>query len=439
MSPSISALVVRTDDPTAQVKVFDASSNTVAEGLGGLDAKLLDGLYKIRVRVGPEFQERLVALDDKLPAQHFKRMQFATPIPIDQTGRSHEYHQEAIKHAWENPGPAQGHGSRLLISAREWSSDGSRGHPDPAGALFIVLSSEERVPFSSFALTRLEGDACAIGVIDVDPGYYRVELLLADGTRQRRALHASRGWASQLYMLFHDVGEQRLPNLASGSVAIANHPVVHDPETRLVEIALDALTQHRPILSDELLGLLSGKFQQPLLGILGAHLLIRDFDKSGLFGEVIHNLTRMLGVDHPDVAALRTKSGEPPLPLTEPPMLRASWDLLVEASARYPDLIPAGSPASWMAELVIPTGAWLVWQPRENKDDDRSFQAKLEVVRAYVSAQTQPRPSLDINEAVFARGSFGGTASMLGANSRADLSRALGVPSATLDNLLGKL
>jgi hypothetical protein len=123
-------------------------------------------------------------------------------------------------------------------------------------------------------------------------------------------------------MLFADADGQRLANLAAGSVAIGREPVVHDQETRLAEIALDALTQHRAILSDHLRMMLSGKFEQPLLGLIGAHLLIREGPPGDTFQTVVGNLTKMLGPDHPDVIALTTKLDDVPRPVSEPPMLR---------------------------------------------------------------------------------------------------------------------
>jgi len=440
MSPSNSTLGISSDDPTAQIKVFDGSANVVARGIGALDAPLADGLYKIRVRVGSEFQERLVALDSKLPQQHFDRLDIASPIPIDNTARSHEYHQAAVRQAWNYPAPALGLGSRLLISAREWSLDNRRSHLDPAGALSIVLPSGDKVNFAAIAKVRQQGDACAIGVVDVDPGFYAVELELPDGSRLRRALHASPGWTTQLYMLFRDAAGQRLPDLAGGSVAIAHQPVVHDAQTRLAEIALDALTQHRAILSDHMRQLLSGKFEQPLLGLIGAHLLLREPDQTGLFGIVVDNLTSMLGIDHPDVGALRTKIGETaPAPVTEPPMLQVSWDLLVQASSRIPGLIPPGTAAARIAESVVPADAWLVWQPPAGQNDTSRLDAKLEVVRAYVQARAQARLPRGLGTFAFDSPIVGPPSVDLDEEARSDLTRALGVPRMTLDTLLKRL
>ena len=437
MSRSNRDLRIDSDDPTADIKVLDVGANTVAHGIGRLDATLPEGIYKVRVRVGPEFQERMVVLDESAKPLWFPRLQFASPIPVDNTSRSHEYHQGAVKWAWDHPAPALGSGSRLLISAREWSPDGSLAHPHPAAGLSLILPSGKSVAFGDFAEVRHEGDACAIGVVDVDPGFYRVELKLPDGTRLRRALHASPGWPVQLYMLFQEAGGARVPNLAGGSVAIAQAPVVHDDQTRLAEIALDALTQHRAILDGHMRSLLSDKFQQPFLGLLGAHLLLRDREGGSLFRTVVDNLTYLLGPDHPDVGALRTRLGEAAAkPVTEPPMLRASWDLVVEASATHPGLVPPDSPAARAAEFAVPSDPWLVWQPPADEADSGRADAKLEVLRAYLQAQAQSRRPPPEGVVVMNEPE---AAPQLDEASRADLSRALGVPSLTLDSLLKRL
>jgi hypothetical protein len=240
-------------------------------------------------------------------------------------------------------------------------------------------------------------------------------------------------------MLFADADGQRLANLAAGSVAIGREPVVHDQETRLAEIALDALTQHRAILSDHLRMMLSGKFEQPLLGLIGAHLLIREGPPGDTFQTVVGNLTKMLGPDHPDVIALTTKLDDVPRPVSEPPMLRASWDFLVEASAGMPDLFVPDSPAAKVGERVVPAGAWLVWEGLGTEADEVALEAKLNVVRAYVQAQARGRSPSSSDSVQLASESFTDGADALSDEACADLSRALGMPRMTLDTLLRSL
>lgn len=440
MSTSTSTLRIRSADTTAQIKVLDGAANVVANGIGELDARLADGLYKIRVRVGSEFQERLVALDTGLPQQHFDQIDFPTPIPVNNTARSHEYHQAAIWDAWSKPATRWGSGSWLLISAREWSRDNSRAHPDPAAALSIILPSGDKVAFAEIATIRKKGDAYAIGAVEVDPGLYQVELALPDGSRLRRALHASPGWMTQLYMLFRDTTGQSLPDLSGGSVAIARQPVVHDEQARLAEISLDALTQHRAILSEQMRQILRDKFEQPLLGLIGAHLLLREPNQAGLFRVVMKNLTKMLGAKHPDVSALRTRLRRAAAAsVSEPPMLRASWDLLVEASGHNPELIVPNSDAGKIAEFIVPGRGWLVWQPPAHKQDTSRIDARLEVLRAYVQAQSQARTPSGFPSDMLASAESAEAPADLDEASRADLSRALGMPRMTLDDMLKRL
>ena len=461
MSSSTSRLRIRAEDSAAQIKVLDSSANVVAEGIHALDAPLPDGFYKIRVRVGSEIQERLVALDSSLPEQAFARPDIPTPIPFDGSTHSHEYHQDAVRQAWDHPAPARGHGAYLLVSAREWSAAQNLAHPDPAGALTLVFPDGKPVPFADFARVRTAADACAIGRVEVDPGLYRVELELPGGTRLRRALYASANWTTQLYMLFRDQDGKRVPDLAGGSVAIAGEPAIASDESRLTELALDALVQHREIMSDDLRAMLTSKHFRPLLGILGAHLLLRDPGQKDLLGIVVNNLLNLLGPEHPDVAALWTKVEDHVPPVREPPMLRASWDLLVEASADRPDLIVPDSPAAKIAPYVVPSAAWLVWQPPADAQDTSCVDAKLDVLRSYMRAHVETgRLDALRREADYSGSAGGGDAlesealesvapptqpgvmndpGALGPEALADLTRALGVPLRTLDKMLKSL
>lgn len=449
MSSSISRLRIRAGDSAAQIRVLNSSAEVVAEGVHWLDKPLEDGFYKIRVRVGSETEERLVALDSSLPEQVFARPDLPTPIPFDGSSYSHEYHQDLVREAWSAPADARGQGAHLLLSAREWSADENRGHPDPAGALTLIYPDGKNLPFADFAHVRTAPDACAIGRIEVDPGLYRIEVKLADGTRLRRALYASANWTTQLYMLFRDQEGQRVPGLAGGSVAIAGEPAIGNDEARLTELALDALVQHREIMSEDMREMLTSKYFRPLLGILGAHLLLRDPGQARLLDIVLGNLLNLLGPEHPDVASLWTKVKGNARPVTDPPMLRASWDLLVEASAGRPDLIAPGSPAAKIAPYVAPSAAWLVWQPPADPQDTSRLDAKLEVVRSYLEAQSKVLESEapvaedlvpgDADEAALESPAWPSAAAGLDESAFADLTRALGVPRQVLDGMLKSL
>jgi hypothetical protein len=118
--------------------------------------------------------------------------------------------------------------------------------------------------------------------------------------------------------------------------------------------------------------MLREKFDNPMLGIMGAHLLLlaledqrgreaeqarrqrlqssrdqlerphRPWDQS-LFDTVVRHLQRLVSGNHPDVQALSLRASDPSLRatrVTAPPMLRRSWSLLVAASNDQPELVP---------------------------------------------------------------------------------------------------
>ena len=128
-----------------------------------------------------------------------------------------------------------------------------------------------------------------------------------------------------------------------------------------------------------------------------------------------------------------------PTKVTEPPMLRASWDLIVEASCAMPGLIVPESPPAKIAEYVVSGRGWLVWQPPADAQDTSRVDARLEVVRSYVQAQGQGRTPPGSAADMLASVEAAPAPAELDEASRTDLSRALGMPRATLDDMLKRL
>ena len=103
--------------------------------------------------------------------------------------------------------------------------------------------------------------------------------------------------------------------------------------------------------------LLSGKFENPMFGIYAGHLLaLQEKPNLELLRELYENLSRLIG-QHPDVTALLISLGDPraqDLLYPDPPMLRASWSLVVKASTTQRDLRP---PRPIPSEFLRPYGA----------------------------------------------------------------------------------
>jgi endonuclease G len=141
-----------------------------------------------------------------------------------------------------------------------------------------------------------------------------------------------------------------------------------------------------------------------------------------------------------DLALTAEAASEAAVRVSEPPMLRASWDLLVAASAKDPDVIVQKTPAAGMAHLVAPGSAWLVWD--SGKSEARRNDAKMRVLRSYLQSLEQaasgPRTG-DADDVLVVGAAVEGMAVDLDEEDLADLSRALGVPRATLSDMLERL
>jgi hypothetical protein len=198
-----------------------------------------------------------------------------------------------------------------------------------------------------------------------------------------------------------------------------------DWQFRLIENARAALADDRAVRTPELDELLRHKFDNPMLGILGAHLLLLaqeealrqeaaakrrqrldvgsgsiprsqvPFDQE-LFDVVVGNLRRLVGDTHPDVQALWLRhAGAAPLGITHtPPMLVRSWSLLSEGSLTWPETVPLDL---WrhvaMRTAATPFLSWL----RPTKDtsvlDDFLDDLRREVMASPRALSEPPEPN----------------------------------------------
>jgi hypothetical protein len=160
----------------------------------------------------------------------------------------------------------------------------------------------------------------------------------------------------------------RRADLANASMFVTQGtypPYGGDPTAlRTAELAKQGLTKSHPVLKQDVFEMLALKFEDPLIGIIGLHQLLRDphYDR-GLASSVLQNLRRLLG-SHPDVEALARKVGlgDSRYVFTAPPMVRAGWDLLLDASAAQPGCVPPDSLPAQIAGRLWGSGAWLVWK-----------------------------------------------------------------------------
>jgi hypothetical protein len=157
-------------------------------------------------------------------------------------------------------------------------------------------------------------------------------------------------------------------NGAAILMADLNENTRFDPgraEARLAELARLGLANRRQVVSDELRELVGQPEVDPMLGIVTAHLLLLEPEPNlALVETIVANLRQRLGsTPHPDVEALAVRLGQgaEQYLFWLPPMLRRSWELVVQATVDRPELAPVDSPAAAMADRIWGNGPWLAW------------------------------------------------------------------------------
>jgi hypothetical protein len=429
-------LTVRTADPTAEITVYDASFNRVGRGVGVYEGTHPDGLYQIRIRAVGTQEEKLLSLS-KNETVEFGPVAFASPVPLTQTSTSDEAHQVAVALANSSP-VTLGAGSSVLITVRDSPGHRASDPGSPAAGLSLIGPTGTPLYDVSNATVDTSGRSSVVAIVlTLNPDVYRLRLALPDGTARERTLVASPGWTTQCFMVRRMQRDRPVPDLGGGSIALSpfGKPFVpNDALARLSEAACDALANYRQIAAAAANALMALKFEDPMLGLLVAHLLVRDTPDAPILNDVMNNLVQLLGPDHPDVQALllATRQAMPQNAVTQMPMLRASWDAIVTSTVAQPLLVPPGSPAALAAERVLPGAPWLTWEAVD-ASTVRRVDSKLSALRSYLrrgvesslpegTQATSPPPSFSLDS-----------------EDREELTRTLGVPNSVLDGMLSKL
>jgi hypothetical protein len=472
MSPSNKILKIEAPDAVSEISVLNGNNERIEKVIGRNLEKALDpGLYKVRVRVGSALSEQLVSLDqDREVTFTADQLKFPTPIPLQGTALSHEYHiSAAIEASAEAPiDVGLGTGASLLIFSRNWSADANADDPPMAGLTLCDAYGDHLLRLEEHAKFSRGGDICGDSSIAVEPGAYRLRVTLQDGTASERVLIAVQGWQTLIFMLTKASSGACRADLGNGEIMMSRSGQKFDPNgrgERAAVLARYALTQNRKVadaIYDELLTL---KFGDPVLGLLAAHLLARDKpEDQAKRSIVIDNLKALLKPDHPDVLALRLldpaeQDKSDPMVYKDPPMLRASWDVVTAATINHKIDILNDSLAESIAGHVLPNVPWLVWDAHEGVGPTELNQKKLvqlayflqglagtgflmepwaSVIRQAVHVLATAEPQT-FESSVLAKVPSHEEAIKLSPATKTDLTRALGVTANVLDSMLAKI
>src|SRR5262249_1842576 len=137
--------------------------------------------------------------------------------------------------------------------------------------------------------------------------------ILENGREMEQSLVVPENWSLRVFLLrIVEPGGQTLspyPRLSLMMHAIDSPFRLDDPARKVMEAARGALADERAILNEQLEELLLLKFEDPLAGIIGGHLLLIENERDPkrdikLLNVAVKNLRSLVGNDHPDVECL---------------------------------------------------------------------------------------------------------------------------------------
>ncbi len=444
MSADQHLLTVKASDCAAEITVYDGSFKRVGRGVGTYSEALADGLYEVRIRTAGVLQSQLVSLFEATTLT-IPPAEFESTVPLTGTSTMDDAHQRAVDHAIRNPVPLDGSGSALLISVRDLSR--TRGSDSPARGLTLHSAAGDIVfDFDAQSQPDESGRTPIVAIcLTVAPGSYMLRATDPDGGARERSLITTQGWMTQCF-LARPQGKSEakaLADISQGSVSLTRLGSPYAPGdslARLREVALDALTNYRQITPVLATAFAEAKFDDPVLGLLVGHLLLRDHSKSRLLPKVVTSLFKLLGADHPDFQALVIATSRKDfrgIRIERMPMLRASWDAIVEGSVAVDSLVPPDSPVAEVSTRVLASLPWLVWEASDDLPS-RRIASKLAALRGYFFDMARSAGLDRVRATTTSDMPYEAPRTLDGPDKR-DLAKSLGVPGSVLSGLISKL
>lgn len=389
-------LTVQAPDPATEIFVVNGQFRRIASAMGSLSIDVPEGIYKIRFRSGSEQQDQLVDVSGEHEEVIVRGapLNFKSAAPLSNTSSKGEFHLAIAADQSRKVHFHAGRGSQLFLFTRDLIADAAS--PPWEGVSLHNLDGERVADFAN-GICIPEKKYGALNM-EVDPGTYRLRVETGKLGTIEMFLVAVPGWQTQIFLLATDfyVGKEhvRRAGLKKASVLMSHAGAGFNPgndHVRLAELARQGLESGRNIMkSADLKRMLSEKFEDPMLGIYGAHLLLRARRPDhALLDIVAGNLTRMIG-PHPDVLALKLrKRGKskktPAISFPSPPMLQNSWRLIVRQSLERVATVPPGSPAERFADNLLSSSPWLLHQLPEGPISRPAMHSFAQVKRRLLS------------------------------------------------------
>jgi len=360
-------LNIQAADAFTEIRVLDARFEPVALTLptgktantGSITVDVVPGLYEVGFECveGWENHHVIARSED-------------TDVAVRQTTTAHGRGATAV--VLTAPGPQPRNDATLVVALTGITHDPAVAATPHITAALIAADSETPVA------DDLTPDHKHSWQFAVAPGYWRLQLSEPDGRQFELPLTICPEYRLEVDAPLSQCGGMSidLERLRVRMRPIHGPGIIDPAVIRYEEAALAALSGGRALYGQDFEQLIDDLAEQkrlnPMLGILAAHLCDRGEDDDLRFQELLlERLTQLTGgaeVGHPDVAALRQRvrrrhgwSLDEEPPVTFPPLLAASWAVLLDAARERPELIPAHSLSERIAARLWSSSLWIAW------------------------------------------------------------------------------
>ena len=424
-------LTVKAADEGTEIFLIDSGFRRISSAVGRMQTEVKPGIYKVRFRAGEAQVDRFIEVTNAARGGRNSVEVSEAPLsitsaaPIPGTRAFSQCHEAAWRRAWQCPDKNLGHGGRIFLMVRDTDStnscdsSGRRRQPwrgvtlSDTGGKILCDMSREGLSDSSIGAGTVH--------VELDPGSYVLRVNTSVSGIQKMAVAVCPGWQTQILMAatrYRHSSKGRIrtafrANLADAAVFMvkidsAGNPAEYMPKhLRLTELARQGLAQGRiPMRSEDLHDMLWAKYENPMLGIIGAHLMLKTPEPDlNMLSEVVDNLERLVS-GHPDVLALRlavnarrsVEMEEVPV-CAAPPMLSASWQIIVEQSIKWPDIAPVGSLAARIGFGNLLGSTWFVWRrerlPARNNESSGKARRNPDPIRLKIANSASQRSRSD--------------------------------------------
>lgn len=323
-------LTVRAADEGTEIFLIDSQFNRLKSAVGRLRTEVKPGIYKIRFRAGEAQVDQIVEVTEAGQGGRNgvevtgSPLSFTSAAPIPGTRTFLQTHEAAWRRAWQCPDKRCGQGGRLFLMVR-----------DPRSPCHVGSPCRPRRPWKGVTLANAGGnvlcemskdgwrdpsDGVGTTHMELDPGVYVLRVDTSVSGVQKMAVAVCPGWQTQVMMAavqYRRSEKGRIRTALRATLADASVFMVKldgngipresmEKQLRLTELARQGLAQGRaPVRPGDLRDMLWAKYENPMLGIIGTHLVLQGAEPDlEMLHSVVRNLEHLVA-DHPDVQALR--------------------------------------------------------------------------------------------------------------------------------------